>query len=82
MSMTRESSNGTNSKRFTGSAGRPSLARSSSHSEAEIITAARAVYGSLTMGLADFDHATTTLQHKCREIAIAVLDANARFENH
>lgn len=75
MSMIHGSRNGRNSTRFTNGGGSPSLARSSKHPEAKIEAGARAAYGSMMMGLADYDQATVKLQHKSREIAIAVLDA-------
>lgn len=78
MSTTRGSLNGKSSKRFTGCAGKPLLVRSSVHPEARVAAIARTVYGSLMVGLANFDHATPILRHKCREIAIAVLDAESR----
>lgn len=65
--------------------GSPSLGPSSNplkHSEAKINAAARAVYAALMNNLNDFDRATEKLKHKSRLIAIAVLDAANRFENH
>lgn len=82
MSMTREYVNGKNSVTFINGDGKPLLAQSSQFPEAKIDSGARAVYGSLAMNLADFDKASPKLRHKCREIAIAVLDAAERFENH
>lgn len=52
------------------------------HPEAKINAAARAVYSAMFNGLAEYDRATTKLKHKSRLIAIAVLDAADRFENH
>lgn len=60
--------------------GQPSLARSSKHPEAKLRVCARAAYGSLMMGLTDFDRASPKLQAKSLQIAQAVLDAADLFK--
>ncbi len=77
-----ESLNGKASKKFTGNGGQPLLAQSSRYPEAKINAGARAVYSKMMLGLISYDLATAKLQHKCRQIAIAVLDAAATFEDH
>lgn len=81
----RESGNGASSATSINLGGSLSLAQLSNplnHPEAKINSAARAVYSAMFNGLADYDHATVKLKHKSRTIAIAVLDAAERFENH
>lgn len=74
--------NGKNSATFTNGGGKPLLAQSSRYPEAKVNAGARAAYSRMVLNLIPFDNASPSLSHKCREIAIAVLDAAERFENH
>lgn len=83
MSMTHASRNGKNSTALINVVGQPSLAPSSNrHPKAKLNACARAAYGSLMMGLTSYDRASPKLQAKSLQIAEAVLDAAARFEDH
>lgn len=82
MSVTHASRRGKSYSKFIVPAGAPLLAQSSNHPEALIDSAARATYTVLLNGMANYDTASVALRHKSRQIAIAVLDAKARFENH
>lgn len=62
--------------------GRPLLAQSSKYPEALIVSGARAAYTVLMNGMANYDTASEALRHKSRQMAIAVLDARERFEDH
>ncbi len=82
MSMMPESRTGRTLRTRTKDVGRPLLAQSSKHPEALIDSAARATYSVLMNGMANYDTASAALRHKSRQIAIAVLDAKERFEDH
>lgn len=75
MSTMRESASGANLALSINGGGRPLLAQSSRYSEATVDAGARAAYRAMMNGLASYDSATTKMQHKSRQIAIAVLDA-------
>lgn len=79
---TRASGNGRSFPTSIKTDGRPLLAQSSNHPEALIDSAARATYTVLMNGMANYDTASEALRHKSRQIAIAVLDAKTRFEDH
>lgn len=78
--MMRESLNGKSFKPYIVTGGGPLLAKSSKHSAAKVDVIARTVYGTMTLGLIEFDRASPSLKQKCHLIAIAVLDAADRFE--
>lgn len=82
MSMTHASRIGKSFPTSTKIVGRPLLAQSSNHPEALIDSAARVTYQVLMNGMANYDTGSEAMRHKSRQIAIAVLDAKARFGNH